>query len=42
LKKLKLLKKTRLATESLRLDPEFEKELSEFGIESDVLEWPDY
>lgn len=40
--KLQRLKKTRLATESLKLDSEFEKELSEIGIESDVVEWPEY
>lgn len=40
--KLQRLKKTRLTTESLKLDSEFEKEFSEIGFESDVAEWPEY
>ncbi len=40
--KLLRLKKTRLITESSKLDVEFEKKLSEEGLAADVQEWPEY
>lgn len=40
--KIQRLKKTRLATESSKLNPEYERQLSEEGLESDLKEWPDY
>lgn len=40
--KLQRLKKTRLAAESAKLNPAFEKELSEEGLTEDVKEWPQY
>jgi len=40
--KLQRLKKTRLAAESAKLNPAFEKELAEEGINEDMKEWPEY
>ena len=40
--KLQRLKKTRLITESAKLNPEHEKELAEEGLAGDTEEWPDY
>ncbi len=40
--KLKRLNRTRLAQESAKLDPEFEKALAEEGLSEDFREWPKY
>jgi metal-responsive CopG/Arc/MetJ family transcriptional regulator len=40
--KLQRLKKTRLLTESAKLNPKYEKELAEEGLALDVAEWPEY
>jgi len=40
--KLQRLKKTRLAAESAKLNPAFEKELAEEGLVEDMKEWPEY
>ncbi len=40
--KLQRLKKTRLITESAKLNPTFERELAEEGLAMDVKEWPEY
>jgi len=40
--KLKRLNRTRLARESAKLDPEFEKALAEEGLSEDFREWPKY
>jgi metal-responsive CopG/Arc/MetJ family transcriptional regulator len=40
--KLQRLKKTRLITESARLNPLFERELAEEGLPEDAKEWPEY
>ena len=40
--KLQRLKKTRLAAESAKLNPTFERELAEEGFAEDVKEWPEY
>lgn len=40
--KLQHLKKTRLMSESTKLNPAFEKELAEEGFTEDVKEWPKY
>jgi len=40
--KLQRLKKTRLAAESAKLNPTFERELAEEGLAVDVKEWPEY
>jgi len=40
--KLARLKRTRLITQSARLDAAFEKQLSEEGMDRDVNEWPEY
>jgi len=40
--KLQRLKKTRLAAESTKLNPLFERELAEEGLTEDVKEWPEY
>lgn len=40
--KLQRLKKTRLAAESAKLNPLFERELAEEGLAEDVKEWPGY
>ena len=40
--KLQRLKKTRLAVESAKLNPVFEKDLAEEGLTVDVKEWPEY
>lgn len=40
--KLQRLKKTRLMTESVKLNPAFERELAEEGLAEDVKEWPEY
>jgi metal-responsive CopG/Arc/MetJ family transcriptional regulator len=40
--KLQRLKKTRLITESAKLNPEYEKELAEEGLAADIEEWPEY
>jgi metal-responsive CopG/Arc/MetJ family transcriptional regulator len=40
--KLSRLDKTRLAREAAKLDPDFEKALSEEGIDKDVSEWPKF
>jgi len=40
--KLQRLKRTRLITESAKLNPIFEKKLAEEGLAVDVKEWPEY
>jgi metal-responsive CopG/Arc/MetJ family transcriptional regulator len=40
--KLSRLDRTRLAKESAKLDPQFEKALSEEGLEKDNEEWPEF
>ncbi len=40
--KLRRLKKTRLITESAKLNPAFEKELAEEVLAEDMKEWPEY
>jgi metal-responsive CopG/Arc/MetJ family transcriptional regulator len=40
--KLQRLKKTRLLSESAKLNPAFERELAEEGLVKDVKEWPEY
>jgi metal-responsive CopG/Arc/MetJ family transcriptional regulator len=40
--KLSRLDKTRLAREAAKLDQDFEKALSEEGIDKDVSEWPKF
>jgi metal-responsive CopG/Arc/MetJ family transcriptional regulator len=40
--KLQRLKKTRLLSESAKLNPAFERELAEEGLAKDVKEWPEY
>ena len=40
--KLKRLKKTRLAQECAKLDPDFEQNMAEEGISMEIDEWPGY
>ncbi len=40
--KLARLKRTRLARECAKLDPSFEKALSEEGLSEDLSQWPEY
>jgi metal-responsive CopG/Arc/MetJ family transcriptional regulator len=40
--KLSRLDRSRLAREAAKLDPEFEKKLSEEGLEKDRKEWPEF
>ncbi len=40
--KLKRLKKTRLAEECAKLDPEFEQNMAEEGFAMEIDEWPEY
>ena len=40
--KLSRLDRSRLAREAAKLDPEFEKKLSEEGLERDRTEWPEF
>jgi metal-responsive CopG/Arc/MetJ family transcriptional regulator len=40
--KLERLKKTRLITESARLNPAFERQLADEGLAEDAKEWPEY
>jgi metal-responsive CopG/Arc/MetJ family transcriptional regulator len=40
--KLARLERTRLARESAKLDPAFEKALAEEGLSEDVSRWPEY
>ena len=40
--KLSRLDRSRLAREAAKLDPEFEKRLSEEGLERDKTEWPEF
>jgi metal-responsive CopG/Arc/MetJ family transcriptional regulator len=40
--KLQRLNKTRLARESLKLNPDFEKQLAEEGLIADIEDWPEY
>ena len=40
--KLARLEKSRLAQESAKLDPAFEKALAEEGLSEDLAEWPEY
>ncbi len=40
--KLSRLDRSRLAREAAKLDPEFEKKLSEEGLEKDNREWPEF
>lgn len=40
--KLQRLKKTRLASESAKLEPSSERELAEEGLAEDTAEWPQY
>lgn len=40
--KLQRIKRTRLAVESGKLNPQFERELAEDGLAEDVSTWPEY
>jgi len=40
--KLKRLKKTRLAQECAKLDPDFEQNMAEEGFSTEIDEWPRY
>lgn len=40
--KLLRLKRTRLAEECAKLEPNYEKELAEEGLAEDMKEWPEY
>ena len=40
--KLQRLNKTRLARESSKLNPDFEKQLAEEGLTADIEDWPEY
>ncbi len=40
--KLARLERSRLARESAKLDPAFEKALAEEGLSGDISEWPEY
>jgi metal-responsive CopG/Arc/MetJ family transcriptional regulator len=40
--KLLRMKKTRLARESAKLNPDFERQMSEEGFDRDIQEWPEY
>ncbi len=40
--KLKKINKSRLARESAKLDPAFEKSLAEEGLSGEIDEWPEY
>ena len=40
--KLQRMKHTRLATESAKLEPSFERELSEERFTEDMKQWPEY
>jgi len=40
--KLERLKRTRLAKECAKLDPEFEKNMAEEGFSLEIEEWPRY
>ena len=40
--KLLRMKKTRLAKECSKLDPEIERNLAEEGLIEDIKQWPDY
>ena len=40
--KLARLEKTRLTRECAKLDPKFEQDLSEEGLETEMDEWPEY
>jgi len=40
--KLERLGRTRLARESAKLDPEFEKALAEEGMSGELASWPEY
>lgn len=40
--KLARMKRTRLATECLKLDPTFEKAMADEGLTEDLSRWPEY
>jgi metal-responsive CopG/Arc/MetJ family transcriptional regulator len=40
--KLERIERSRLATESAKLDPEYEKALAEEGLSAELSEWPEY
>jgi len=40
--KLLRIKRSRLAKECAKLDPFFEKEIAEEGLNEDIREWPEY
>ncbi|GAB6888431.1 hypothetical protein JCM13304A_19300 [Desulfothermus okinawensis JCM 13304] len=40
--KIKKLKKTRLAKECAKLDPDFEQRMAEEGFSMEINEWPEY
>ena len=40
--KLSRMKKSRLAKECAKLDPEYEKALAEEGLSEELSEWPEY
>jgi len=40
--KLARIRRTRLSTESKKLDPKFEKAMAEEGLADDVSLWPEY
>ncbi len=40
--KVNRIEKNRLASECAKLDPKFEKQMADFGLERDLEEWPEY
>ena len=40
--KLERIERSRLATESAKLDPKYEKALAEEGLSEELSEWPEY
>lgn len=40
--KLRRLERTRLAQECSKLDPEFEQNMAEEGLSTEINEWPEY
>ena len=40
--KLERIERSRLATESAKLDPKYEKALAEEGLSEELPEWPEY
>lgn len=42
MEKLERMDRTRLARECAKLDPQFEQQLADEGLEEDFAEWPEY